>query len=88
MLYVKETSTGKSTPVVDMLMEETERYNTNRAKLNMMNMERKFDSHYQDLKERIEDSEARINNYKRILAMHQETVGNNGDTYITKVAGI
>jgi len=88
MLYVKESSTGKATPVVDMLMEEQERYNINRSKLNMMAIERKFDSHYQNLKVRLEDSEERINNYKRILAAHNETVGNNGDTYLNKVAGV
>ena len=86
MLYIK--SGQKTIPVVDMLMEENILLADKRATLQFMLNGRKFNGVYQDLLNEIEQIQGRVDNYKRILAAHNETVGSNGDTYLNKVAGV
>jgi len=86
MLYLKIKD--KCIPVVDMMMDELQIINFDKAKLNMMMGARQFNSAYQELKTKIEEAEMRVANYRRMLAAHNETVGDNGDTYLRKVAGV
>ena len=86
MLYIKSGS--RTIPVVDMLIEENLLLADKKARLQFMTNVRSFNCAYQELLEEIEQIQGRVDNYKRILAAHNETVGSHGDTYIKKVAGL
>jgi len=86
MLYIK---TGEQVlSVVEMLTQEDSLLADKRARLQFLTNVRQFNGAYQELLNEIEQIQGRVDNYKRILAAHQETVGNNGDTYLNKVAGV
>ena len=86
MLYIKS---GQVTiPVVDMLIQEQNLLADKRARLQFMTNAKSFTGAYQVLLKEIEEVQSRVDNYKRILAAHNETVGSNGDTYLNKVAGV
>ena len=86
MLYLKTTK--ETVPVVEILMQEQALLADKRARLMFMMNGRQFNGVYQDLVQEIEQIQGRVDNYKRILAAHNETVGSNGDTYLNKVAGV
>ena len=86
MLYLKTTK--ETVPVVDILIQETALLADKKARLQFLTNVRQFNGSYQILLREIEEVQGRVDNYKRILAAHNETVGSNGDTYLNKVAGV
>ncbi len=73
MLYIFKNGTSK--PVVDMLMDEMQILNMDKAKLMLMQNSGKFSYAYTCLKMKMEDCEERIANYKKMLGESNQTVG-------------
>ncbi len=73
MLYICQNK--KTLPVVDMLLDELQIYNMNKAKINMLAMAKKFNAEYNELTLRCQNAEVRIANYKKMLGESNMTVG-------------
>ena len=73
MLYIK--CNGQAKPVVDLLMEEVTSLNQYKFRIGIMIAEKRFNSVYNELDMVIQDCEERIENYKRMLNEHNQTVG-------------